>query len=134
MLHLPIGALARDHDHIEAALVAPPPEPEPPKEPHSSGWFLAHPYPMPPNFTGRLAERAMLDRWLDADAVHPGYGFLAESPGLAGLAREHGMVFVGPPTEAMALAGDKLAARAQAQQAGVPVLPGGDVQDGVQAR
>ena len=45
-----------------------PPEPEPPKEPDREQWFLAHPYPMPPNFTGRVAERAMLGRWLDADA------------------------------------------------------------------
>ncbi len=48
-----------------------PPEPEPPKELQPDQWFLAHPYPMPPNFTGRVAERAMLDRWLDADAAHP---------------------------------------------------------------
>lgn len=48
-----------------------PPEPEPPKEPRRDEWFLAHPYPMPPNFTGRLDERAMLSRWLDADAAHP---------------------------------------------------------------
>ncbi|MBI3448283.1 MAG: TIR domain-containing protein [Acidobacteria bacterium] len=48
-----------------------PPEPEPPQAPLRDQWFLAHPYPMPPNFTGRVAERAMLDRWLDADAGHP---------------------------------------------------------------
>ena len=48
-----------------------PPEPEPAKEPQPEGWFLAHPYPMPPNFTGRLDERKMLNRWLDADATHP---------------------------------------------------------------
>ena len=35
-----------------------------PKEPQRDQWFLAHPYPMPPNFTGRRAERAMLSRWL----------------------------------------------------------------------
>jgi len=52
------------------ALGKPPPL-EPPKEPAREGWFLAHPYPMPPNFTGRLAERAMLSRWRDADAAHP---------------------------------------------------------------
>jgi acetyl-CoA carboxylase biotin carboxylase subunit len=61
------------------------------------------------------------------DAIHPGYGFLSESPRLATRAREHGLVFVGPPTEAIALAGDKLAARAAAQRAGVPVLPGEEV-------
>jgi len=48
-----------------------PPEPEPSKEPARDGWFLAHPYPMPPNFTGRVAERVMLDAWLTTDAVHP---------------------------------------------------------------
>jgi acetyl-CoA carboxylase biotin carboxylase subunit len=62
------------------------------------------------------------------DAIHPGYGFLAESPRLAARAREHGLIFVGPPTEAIALAGDKLAARAAAQRAGVPVLPGEEVE------
>jgi hypothetical protein len=48
-----------------------PPEPEPPREPQRDGWFLAHPYPMPPNFTGRIAERQRLDRWLSADPEHP---------------------------------------------------------------
>ncbi len=48
-----------------------PPELEPPKEPERDDWLLAHPYPMPPNFTGRAAERAMLTGWLDADAAHP---------------------------------------------------------------
>ena len=48
-----------------------PQEPEPPMSPERDGWFLPHPYPMPPNFTGRLAEREMLTRWLDADATHP---------------------------------------------------------------
>jgi TIR domain len=48
-----------------------PPELEPRKEPQRDQWFLAHPYPMPPNFTGRVAEREMLTRWLVADAAHP---------------------------------------------------------------
>ncbi len=48
-----------------------PPEPELPKEPERDDWFLAHPYPMPPNFTGRDAERAMLADWLETDAAHP---------------------------------------------------------------
>jgi acetyl-CoA carboxylase, biotin carboxylase subunit len=68
------------------------------------------------------------------DAIHPGYGFLSESPRLAGLAREHGRIFVGPPARAMELAGDKLAARAAAQSAGVPVLPGGEAPTPHQAR
>ncbi len=48
-----------------------PPEPQPPAEPQFDQWFLAHPYPMPPNFTGRVAERRMLNEWLNADAEHP---------------------------------------------------------------
>jgi acetyl-CoA carboxylase biotin carboxylase subunit len=67
------------------------------------------------------------------DAIHPGYGFLAESPRLAARAREHGLIFVGPPAEVIALAGDKLAARAEAGRAGVPVLPGGEVASAAEA-
>jgi acetyl-CoA carboxylase biotin carboxylase subunit len=61
------------------------------------------------------------------DAIHPGYGFLAENPELASAARENGLVFVGPPPEVMELAGDKLRARAAAAEAGLPVLPGREV-------
>jgi acetyl-CoA carboxylase biotin carboxylase subunit len=68
------------------------------------------------------------------DAIHPGYGFLSESPGLASLARENGLTFVGPPVSAIELAGDKLAARAAAQRAGVPVLPGGEAPTPQRAR
>jgi acetyl-CoA carboxylase biotin carboxylase subunit len=56
------------------------------------------------------------------DAIHPGYGFLSESPRLAARAREHGITFVGPPPEVLELCGDKLRAREEAQRAGVPVL------------
>jgi acetyl-CoA carboxylase biotin carboxylase subunit len=68
------------------------------------------------------------------DAIHPGYGFLSESPVLADKAREHGLTFVGPPTKAIELAGDKLAAREEAAGAGAPVLPGGEVKNADQAR
>jgi acetyl-CoA carboxylase biotin carboxylase subunit len=61
------------------------------------------------------------------DAIHPGYGFLAENPELAAAAIEHGLRFVGPPPEVMALAGDKLRARAAAVEAGLPVVPGREV-------
>ena len=61
------------------------------------------------------------------DALHPGYGFLAESAALAARVREHGLIFVGPPAEAIALSGDKLRAREAAAAAGVPVLPGAEV-------
>jgi acetyl/propionyl-CoA carboxylase alpha subunit/acetyl-CoA carboxylase carboxyltransferase component len=58
------------------------------------------------------------------DAVHPGYGFLSESPVLAARCAQAGLVFVGPDAATLALFGDKSAARAQAQAAGVPVLAG----------
>ncbi|MDH4137814.1 MAG: toll/interleukin-1 receptor domain-containing protein, partial [Anaerolineae bacterium] len=52
------------------ALGAPPVQ-EAPEEPTRAEWCLAHPYPMPPNFTGRAAEREMLSRWLGTDTQHP---------------------------------------------------------------
>ncbi|HKP37287.1 MAG TPA: TIR domain-containing protein [Pyrinomonadaceae bacterium] len=63
-----------DHDlawrQLLTALGAPP-APEPPKQPERGDWFLAHPYPMPPNFTGRVVEREMLTHWLTTAAAHP---------------------------------------------------------------
>jgi acetyl-CoA carboxylase biotin carboxylase subunit len=59
-----------------------------------------------------------------ADAIHPGYGFLAESPRLARACELAGIVFIGPSAGVLEAAGDKLAAREHAQTAGVPVLPG----------
>jgi len=58
-----------------------------------------------------------------ADAVWVGWGFLAESPDFARRVRDACLVFIGPPPEAMALAGDKVAAKALAESAGVPVVP-----------
>ena len=62
-----------------------------------------------------------------ADAVHPGYGFLAESPALANACAQQGLVFVGPTAEHLSALGDKLRARAVAAEAGLPLLPGGEV-------
>jgi acetyl/propionyl-CoA carboxylase alpha subunit len=61
-----------------------------------------------------------------ADAVHPGYGFLAESPELADGVDGAGLTWVGPPAEALRLGGDKVAATRIAKEAGVPVVPQGD--------
>ncbi len=68
------------------------------------------------------------------DAIHPGYGFLSESPKLASRAREQGLIFVGPPAEVIELSGDKLRAREEAARAGVPVLPGREVASAAEAR
>ena len=59
-----------------------------------------------------------------ADALHPGYGFFSENPEFARAVAEAGVVFVGPPPEAMALMGDKISSRRTVIDAGVPVVPG----------
>jgi acetyl-CoA carboxylase, biotin carboxylase subunit len=66
-----------------------------------------------------------------ADAIHPGYGFLAENPRLARACETAGVVFIGPSAGVLEAAGDKLAARRHAVAAGLPVLPGGLVGDGM---
>ncbi len=60
-----------------------------------------------------------------ADAVHPGYGFLAENPAFAEAVAAAGLTWVGPPPEALRLGGDKLEAKRVAAEAGVPVVPTG---------
>jgi len=60
------------------------------------------------------------------DAVHPGYGFLAENISFANAVRAHGMEFIGPTSDNLATFGDKLSAKAAAHRAGVPLLPGSD--------
>jgi acetyl-CoA carboxylase biotin carboxylase subunit len=71
----------------------------------------------------RLLEAA---RTTGADAVHPGYGFLAENAQFAAACRDAGLTFIGPTPEAIALMGSKTEARRVAMAAGIPVVPGTD--------
>jgi acetyl-CoA carboxylase biotin carboxylase subunit len=62
----------------------------------------------------------------DVDAIHPGYGFLAENPHFAEVCESCNIKFIGPSSRAMQAMGDKTTARAQARKVGVPVTPGSD--------
>ncbi|MBE9487454.1 MAG: acetyl-CoA carboxylase biotin carboxylase subunit [Chloroflexi bacterium] len=60
----------------------------------------------------------------DADAIHPGYGFLSENAEFAEICEQCGVTFIGPSAESMRLMGDKISARKTVTAAGVPILPG----------
>lgn len=62
----------------------------------------------------------------DVEAIHPGYGFLAENIEFARICSECGVTFIGPPVEAMQLLGDKVQARELARRVRVPIVPGSD--------
>ncbi|MEE8371075.1 MAG: biotin carboxylase N-terminal domain-containing protein, partial [Sphingomonadales bacterium] len=64
-----------------------------------------------------------------AEAIHPGYGFLAENPALARACGEAGIIFVGPTAGQLESLGDKLRARELAEAAGLAVLPGGAIDE-----
>src|SRR5437763_6395265 len=85
--------------------------------------FLLGPTPAAESY---LAVERILDaaERAGAQAIHPGYGFLAENAAFAGAVEEAGLVWIGPPPASIELMGNKTAARTAMQQAGVPIIPG----------
>lgn len=86
--------------------------------------YLVGPGPM----EGYLNIHRIVDLALKAgaDAIHPGYGFLAENPELPALCGKRGITFIGPTSEAIAMMGDKIAGKKSVKKTGVPVLPGSE--------
>ncbi|GBD42712.1 Acetyl-/propionyl-coenzyme A carboxylase alpha chain [bacterium HR40] len=82
----------------------------------------------PPSRESYLAIDRIVEacRRTGAEAVHPGYGFLAENPILAEVLAAEGIVFIGPPVEAIRLMGDKIESKRLARRAGVPTIPGSE--------
>ncbi|MFD4235012.1 acetyl-CoA carboxylase biotin carboxylase subunit [Streptomyces sp. NPDC058542] len=80
----------------------------------------------PPASESYLSVPALLEaaRRTGAQAVHPGYGFLAENAEFAAACTDAGLVFIGPPASAISLMGDKIRAKETVAAAGVPVVPG----------
>ncbi|AFG38249.1 acetyl-CoA carboxylase biotin carboxylase subunit [Spirochaeta africana] len=70
-----------------------------------------------------LISAAVLKR---CDAIHPGVGFLSESPGFAKAVADAGLIWIGPPAATIGMLGDKVEAKRSAIEAGVPVIPGSD--------
>jgi acetyl-CoA carboxylase biotin carboxylase subunit len=85
----------------------------------------------PPAAESYLSIPRLLDaaKTSGADAVHPGYGFLAENAGFAAACEAAGLIFVGPPSSVIAQMGSKIEARRVMQSAGVPVVPGETPED-----
>lgn len=80
----------------------------------------------PPSTESYLRGDVIIDvaRKCGAEAIHPGYGFLAENPAFSKAVADAGLVFIGPPHDVIELLGDKMAARETMTGSGVPVVPG----------
>ncbi|HKO15088.1 MAG TPA: acetyl-CoA carboxylase biotin carboxylase subunit [Gemmatimonadaceae bacterium] len=94
--------------------------------PHVREADVAVPIGAAPSAESYLAGERIIEaaRRARAEAIHPGYGFLSERESFARAVREAGLVFIGPPAEAIAAMGNKTAARQLVIAAGVPVVPG----------
>src|SRR5688572_29863108 len=95
----------------------------------------AHAIGPPPATESYLKIPAILDvaRRTQADAIHPGYGFLAENAAFAAACADAGIIFVGPPASAIQQMGSKLGARDLMERANVPVVPGARPDDQTEA-
>jgi acetyl-CoA carboxylase biotin carboxylase subunit len=81
--------------------------------------------PPPARESYLVAERVVeIAKRAGAEAIHPGYGFLAENGDFADLCEEHGIVFIGPAGDVMRKMGDKVISRQTMEKAGVPIVPG----------
>jgi acetyl-CoA carboxylase biotin carboxylase subunit len=94
--------------------------------PHVAAASLALPIGPAPAARSYLAVETIVEaaRIAQADAVHPGYGFLSENASFAGACARAGLVFVGPPADVIARMGSKIDARRLMSAAGVPIVPG----------
>ncbi|MEQ8733533.1 MAG: acetyl-CoA carboxylase biotin carboxylase subunit [Rhodospirillaceae bacterium] len=82
----------------------------------------------PPGTDSYLNKAAIISAAMvtNADAIHPGYGFLSENADFAEMIEEHGITFIGPTPEHIRIMGDKVEAKLAAKRSGIPVVPGSD--------